>query len=140
MYATQSNIIRGLSKKEYSILRQLCLYARNLYNVGLYSIRQHFFAQKRHLRYESNYHICKDNENYKLLQAGVSQQILKTVDRSFKSFFALIKKATDGAYQFRDITLPMYLKPGQLFPMVLQANAIAINEGRINIPLSNLFL
>ena len=30
MYLTQSNVIRGLSKQEYSILRELCAYAKNL--------------------------------------------------------------------------------------------------------------
>lgn len=93
MYLTHSTIVRGLSKLEYSMLREMCRYSNNLYNVALYAIRQYFFHEKKFLTYESNCHECKTNENYKLLQAGVSQQILKVVDRSFKSFFSLIKKA-----------------------------------------------
>lgn len=92
MFLTQSNQIRGLSKEEYLVLRDLCHISKNLYNVVLYNIRQYYFAEKEFLRYESNYHVCKTNENYKLLQAGVSQQTLKAADRSFKSFFSLIKK------------------------------------------------
>ena len=87
MYLTQSNVIRGLSKDEYEMLREMCRYSSNLYNVALYNIRQYYFKEKKFLRYEENYHVCKYNENYKLLQAGVSQQTLKVVDRSFKSFF-----------------------------------------------------
>ncbi|PSR24343.1 MAG: transposase, partial [Sulfobacillus benefaciens] len=71
MYRTQSNQIKGLDKNEYEALREMCRYAKNLYNVGLYSIRQYFFAEGRYLRYESNYQVVKDNENYALLQAGV---------------------------------------------------------------------
>lgn len=103
MYQTQSNVIRSLSKEEYKMLREMCQYSNNLYNVALYNIRQYFFQEKKFLRYEENYHVCKANENYKLLQAGVSQQILKVVDRSFKSFFSLINKAKRGEYHFKDI-------------------------------------
>ncbi len=74
MYLTQSNQIKGLRQKEYEALREMCRYAKNLYNVGLYSIRQYFIAEGRFLRYESNYQAVKENENYSLLQAGVSQQ------------------------------------------------------------------
>ena len=139
MYLTQSNVIRGLTKQEYSFLREMCEYSRNLYNVGLYNIRQHFFANKTFLRFESNYHVCKDNENYKLLQAGVSQQVLRVVDRSFKSFFNLIKKAKSGEYRFQDIRLPKYLAKGQLFPLILSTNAISISKSKLNIPVSNAF-
>ncbi len=40
MFLTQSNQIRGLSKEQFSQLRELCHYAKNLYNVGLYNVRQ----------------------------------------------------------------------------------------------------
>lgn len=91
MFLTQSNQIRGLTSKEYSILKELCWFSKNLYNVALYNIRQHYFTEKQFLRYESNYHVCKTNENYKLLQAGVSQQTLKVVDRSFNMNSTLIE-------------------------------------------------
>ena len=39
MYLTQSNVIRGLSKEEYSILRETCQYSNNLYNVGEFSLQ-----------------------------------------------------------------------------------------------------
>ena len=68
MYLTQSNVIRGLSKEEYSILRKTCQYSNNLYNVALYNIRQYYFQDKKFLKYEENYHVCKENENYGLLQ------------------------------------------------------------------------
>ena len=32
MYLTQSNVIRGLSKQEYTMLREMCKYSNNLYN------------------------------------------------------------------------------------------------------------
>ena len=100
MYLTQSNQIKGLTKTEYEALREMCRYAKNLYNVGLYSIRQYFFLEGQYRRYDSHYHAVKDNENYALLQAGVGQQILQVVDRAFRSFFTLLKKAKQGEYRF----------------------------------------
>ena len=117
----------------------MCRYAKNLYNVGLYSIRQYFFAEGRYLRYESNYQVVKENENYALLQAGVSQQILKVVDRSFRSFFNLLKKAKKGEYRYQDVRMPHYLEKDGYFPLILSTNAIVIKEGFLHVPMSRRF-
>lgn len=108
-FAVQSNVIRHLSKEQYQTLRELCQLSNNLYNVALYNIRQYFFNQKLFLTYESNYHECKDNENYTMLQAGVAQQTLKVADRSFKSFFNLLKKCKTGDYRYHDVKIPYFL-------------------------------
>ncbi|WML31447.1 transposase [Neobacillus sp. OS1-32] len=139
MFLTQSNQIRGLSKQQYQQLKEMCWYAKNLYNVGLYNIRQHYFVEKNFLKYEANYHVAKTNENYKLLQAGVSQQILKVVDRSFKSFFNLIKKARKGEYRFQDIKMPGYLKKDGLFNLIFSTNAITVKDGFFRVAVSNAY-
>lgn len=139
MFLTQTNIIRGLTKTEYAMLGEMCRYSNNLYNVALYNIRQHYFDTKQFLRYESNYHECKCNENYGLLQAGVSQQTLRVVDRSFKSFFNLIKKARSGDYRFCDIKMPHYRKKGGMFVLVFSTNAITIKDGYFLVPQSRAF-
>ena len=63
--------------------------------MGCYNVRQHYFIEGEYLTYQANYPLCKENPNYKLLNSNVAQQILKEVDKSFKTFFAitnLIKK------------------------------------------------
>lgn len=139
MYLTQSNVIRKLSKEEYAMLREMCQYSNNLYNVAIYNIRQYYFKEKKFLNYEENYHVCKENENYGLLQAGVSQQTLKVADRSFKSFFNLIKKAKKGEYRFQDIKIPHYREKGGLFNLILSTNAIHIKDGFLTVPMSRCF-
>lgn len=136
MILTQTNKIRNLSKKEYEVLKELCHISKNLFNVGLYTIRQYYFTEKKYLSYESNYHECKSNENYKLLQAGISQQILKVVDRSFKSFFNLMKKAKIGEYRYNQIKLPHYLDKEGVFPLICSKNAISIKDGYFVLPIS----
>lgn len=139
VFLTQSNIIRCLSKEEYSMLFEMCQYSNNLYNFGLYNVRQYFFHEKKFLRYEENYHHCKLNENYKLLQAGIAQQTLKIVNRSFLSFFNLLKKASHGEYRYHDIKLPHYKKKGGLFPLILSTNAMRFVDGYFVMPMSREF-
>lgn len=117
----------------------MCEYSNNLYNYALYNVRQYYFNEKKFLTYESNYHVCKENENYKLLQAGVAQQTLKVVDRSFKSFFNLIKKAKTGEYRFQDVKIPHYQEKGSVYPLILSTNAISIKDGYFKIPMSREF-
>jgi transposase, IS605 orfB family len=109
MYLTIKQQVKHLTKEEYSILKELCRTAKNLTNQAIYNVRQHYFQEKQYLRYEANYHEIKNCENYKLLNSNMAQQTLKNVDQMFKSFFALIKLAKQGKYNFRHIRLPNYL-------------------------------
>lgn len=135
-FAVQSNVIRGLSKQQYQTLKELCQYSNNLYNVALYNIRRYFFQEEQFLTYESNYHECKGNENYTLLQAGVAQQILKAADISFKSFFGLLNKCKTGDYSYHDVKIPHYRKKGGYFNLILSTNAISIVDGYFKLPIS----
>ena len=140
MYLTQTNMLRGLTKEQYNCLKLMCQYSNNLFNFGLYNVRQYYFQEKKFLTYESNYHICKENENYKLIQAGVSQQILRVVDRSFKSFFNLIKKAQKGEYRFQDINIPHYKEKGGLFPLIINWGQTSKDSNNLCIPMSREFM
>lgn len=134
MYATQKNQIRGLSKRKYNALRLLCRLSKNLYNVGLYNVRQYYLQERKYLRYESNYHYSKENDNYKLLNTDVAQQTLKVVDRSFRSFFGLIKKARNNEYRFHDVRLPRYLPKDGYFPLIIPR--IRVKDGFLYVPMS----
>ncbi|NEO07453.1 MAG: transposase [Moorea sp. SIO3I8] len=101
----------------------MCHLSKNMFNVGLYNVRQYFFQERKHLRYESNYYHSKENENYKLLPTDIAQQTLKIVDISFKSFFGLIKLKSSGGYQEK-VRIPNYLpKDGHfILGLLLVAN------------------
>ena len=91
--------LKGLSINEYNYLRRLCKLSKDIYNQSLYNIRQHYFAKGEYLRYEANWHLLKDDDNYKLLGGGIAQQSMKAADQSFKSFFGLLKLAKKGQYE-----------------------------------------
>ena len=138
MYLTIKQQVKHLIKEEYNILKELCRIAKNLTNQTIYNVRQHYFQEKQYLKYESNYHELKTSENYKLLNADISQQTLKNVDAMFKSFFALIKLAKQNKYNFRYIKLPNYLPKNGYANLII--NNIRIKDNNIlMVPYSNAF-
>jgi putative transposase len=137
IYQTQKQQLRRLTKCQFAVLLRLCRLSKNLYNVAIYLIRQHFFTEKKFLRYESNYHACKDNENYQSLNTDIAQQTMKVADRSFRSFFNLIKKAQKGGYQFSHICLPKYLPKDGYFSLIIPR--IKVKDGKWKLPMSRDF-
>ena len=137
MYATQKNQIRGLSKQEYAALRLLCRLSKNLDHVGLYHVRQYSLPERKFLRYESNYHHAKENENDQRLNTDVAQQTLKVVDRSFRSCFGLMKKAHSNEYRFHAVQLPKYLPKEGYFPLIIPR--LRVKDGFAFVPMSLAF-
>ncbi|WP_019504895.1 RNA-guided endonuclease TnpB family protein [Pleurocapsa sp. PCC 7319] len=123
---------------EKDILTNLCHLSKNLFNVGLYMVRQYFFQEQKYLSYESNYHLCKENENYQLLATDCGQQTLKYVDRCFKVFFKLLSMRKEGTYQER-VNLPRYLAKDGYFPLIIpirKRHDFAKDDWKFKIPTS----
>lgn len=93
MILSEIHIIK-LQNKYYDDLDNLCFLSKNLYNVGLYNVRQHYFDEKKYLNYNDiNKNFVENNQvDYRNLPAKVSQQTLKLLDKNFISFFKLLKK------------------------------------------------
>ena len=83
---------------------------QNLYNKALYLVRQHYFETKKYLGYYDISKIMIDSKDvdYYSLPCKVSNEILKLLDRNFKSFFALLKKKQNNKYD-NPIRIPKYL-------------------------------
>ena len=127
-----------LNSSEKEILTNLCHLSKNLFNVGLYTVRQYFFQEQKYLSYESSYHLCKENENYQLLATDCGQQTLKYVDRCFKVFFKLLSMKKEGAYPER-VNLPRYLAKNGFFPLIIPIRArhdFAKDDWKFKIPTS----
>ncbi len=137
MIITQKNRLK-LSSKKLEIIKLLSYYSARLYNVGLYSVRQYYFNNNTYLPYAKNYHECKSNENYKLLLSDTSQQILRIVDRNFKSFFGLLKLKSRGKYTEK-IRMPNYKKQYELMNITIQGRSARIRKGYVIIGLSKAF-
>ena len=136
MYLTVKQQLKHLSKEEYLSLRELSHTAKNLYNQAVYNIRQYYFQENKYLNYQKNNSLLKSSENYKTLNSNMSQQILKEVDGSFKSFFGLLKKKNKGMYNAK-VKLPSYLPKNSFTTLVI--GFVRLNEDTLVIPYSNSF-
>lgn len=90
MILTEKHIINK-NHRYYHECDKLSFASKNLYNLGLYHVRQYFFENKKYLNYENNYHTIKTTDAYKGLPTKVSCQTLKLIDQAFKSFFGQLK-------------------------------------------------
>lgn len=99
-------IIITQKHKYYAGLDYLCLLAKNLYNVALYNIRQQYFKDKTYLNYNSLDKLLSSNVDYKVIPYRQSaQQILRSVDKTYSSFFKGIKSDKNKGKKVR---LPKY--------------------------------
>ncbi|MDJ0648566.1 MAG: transposase [Xenococcaceae cyanobacterium MO_188.B19] len=87
----------------------LCFLSKNLYNYCNYQIRQSFIFEKIYLGYNQLYHLVKNTPDYKALPAKVSQQVLKLLDKNWKSFFNANKAYNLNPQKFKSRPkLPKY--------------------------------
>lgn len=134
MMKTWKQNLKHLTVEQYQMLRELCSLSRAVYNESLYNIRQHYFEEGSYLRYEANYYLVKNSDNYKRLGANVAQQSMKGADASFKSFFGLLKLAKSGKYQGWKIRMPKYLKKDSFFKLVF--SQAQISDDKFRVPVS----
>ncbi len=62
--------------------------SKNLYKSANYLIRQNWIYGQGYLTYNQMAYLMKEAEQYKALPAKVSQQVLRRLERNWKSFFA----------------------------------------------------
>ncbi|WAM36223.1 RNA-guided endonuclease InsQ/TnpB family protein [Caldicellulosiruptor acetigenus] len=137
MYKTQKNHIR-CDKQTYRLLRILCHLSKNLYNYALYHVRQHYFRTQQYLRYESVYHLVKENENYRLLPSQVAQQTVQAVDEAFKSFFKLLATKKEGKIDWK-VSPPKYLPKDGMFLLMFPKDQFKVKGDKLRLSLGRNF-
>lgn len=92
MQLVEQHIIKQ-SDQRYKKLLQATHLSKNLYNAGLYAVRQHYFETGKFLGFFDlcNLFVKTKNPDFYALPSKVSQQTLKMVEQNFKSFFGTFK-------------------------------------------------
>jgi len=117
-------------------ISSLCHLSKNLYNEGNYLIRQEFFKTGRWIRYYELDGELKESENYKSLPAPTAQQILRLLDKSWKSFFEAKDAYEEDPSKFKAKPRPpKYKKKNGEHILVLTNQQCKIREdGTIKFP------
>ena len=93
----------------FSECDHLTFLGKNLYNATLFYQRASFFKKDFQNYYVVNRIFTHENQtDYRALPAKVSKQVQMLVDKSFKSYFALVKKKVKGEYN-SPVRIPRYL-------------------------------
>lgn len=112
--------------------------SKNLYNYCNYRVRQSFIKDETYLDNCKIYRLVKSHESYKDLPAKVSNQVLMSLHRNWKSFFEAIKEWRKSPDKFLDRPkLPKYKdKLKGRFCIVYEKGAIsktALKKGMIKL-------
>jgi putative transposase len=94
----------------YKEIDQITFKSKNIYNLGLYTIRQEYFKTGQFLNYNKLSQLMKDTDAYKSLPRKVSQQTLMKLDKNWKSYFQANKEFKKNPNKFKAIPkIPQYL-------------------------------
>ena len=149
MNLVESHIIKP-SHKDYQELDHLLFLSKNLYNIGLYEVRQHFFKAKDdpNIKYKYlNYYGLnallkgKEDENYRALPANTSQEVLKLINQNFCAFFKTLSMKRERLMTNK-ISIPKYLdsiKGRQiLIYNQMTIGKVLLKKGIIRLPKTNI--
>ena len=128
MRLVEQHIIKE-NHKYYKDLRYLCHLSKNLYNAGLYAVRQYYFDSKddpsKKYKYLNYYALDKylkesNNPDYYALPIDPAQQTLRIINQDFQSFFKLLCLKQSGKYS-QQVKLPKYKKKDGYFNLIINS-------------------
>lgn len=137
MILTQKNRLY-LSDEDKLIVDNLSYHSARLYNSCVYNIRQYFFNNNTFLTFKEQYHQIKTDENFTLLINDSAQQVLRMVDKNFKSFFSLLKLKNKGKYSNK-VKIPNYLDKESGWSIFVQGRSARIKNNKVHVGLSKNF-
>ena len=142
MILVERQIIKS-NHPHFNELRGLMSVSKSLYNMALYNVRQHYFESKnddtikyKFLSYVENWKKLKTTEVFQSLDSHCGQEIIKLVDKGFRSFFTLICKKKQGDYQER-CSIPKYKDKNEYCPLIFPQFP-KIKNGVIKVPKSKM--
>ena len=157
MKLSEQHIIKP-THKHYKDLLDLLYKSKNLYNAGLYVIRQHYFNKTNkqydvdiasnidnlYVNYNNLDKLMKSTNNvdYLALPANTSQEVLKAIDAEFKTFFKSNKLYHEGKLENRP-KIPKYKDKVGYFVLTFNKMTISdkyIKQGFIKIPKTDILL
>ena len=90
----------GKSDPRYDLIDRAAFASKNLYNAANYLMRQAFIFEHRSIGYAEVFHLLKGHEAYQGLPRKVSNDVLRLLDKNWKSFFKAMKAYTLDPSQF----------------------------------------
>ena len=129
--------IRGLDKSQFKRLKELTHHSKNLYNQTLWTLRQAYEATGLYFSYPKMDKAMKQVQNlegevnYRFLKSVVSQQILRKLDKNFKSFFVANQDFKKNPGKYKGQPRPPCFKKSQYYNLIYNPCAFQIKNGEL---------
>ena len=123
----------------FEMLMNFCYKSKNLYNHANYLIRQEFISNSKWIRYAELDKLLKADIEYddyaQMPTAQSAQQILRLIDKNWKSFFKSIKDWSKHKEKYLGKPkMPKYLKKNGNYLIILTNQNCKIKDGHIFFP------
>jgi len=116
-------------------ISELAHASKNLYDAANYLIRQEFVKNRKWIKYYELNDLLKESSEYKSLPAQTSQQILKLLDKNWKSFFKSIKDWTKNPSKYKGRPkLPKYKAKDGVNILIFTNQQCKIQGGILKFP------
>ena len=137
MILTLKNNLK-LNENDKFIVDKLSFHSARLYNSCVYNIRQYYFNNNSYLPFKEQYHQITSDDNFSILINDSSQQVLRMVDKNFRSFFSLLKLKNKGKYSNK-INIPNYLPKEDGWSIFIAGRSARIKGDKVYIGLTKKF-
>ena len=123
----------------YKMLDEFCFKSKNLYNFANYQIRQKFCAEGKYISYNQMDKLLKqenmDFDYRNMPTAQSAQQILRLLDKNWKSFFKAIKDWSKHKEKYTGRPkLPNYLSKNGRYLLILTNMNCKLKDKQIHFP------
>ena len=116
-------------------LSKLCHLAKNLYNIANWYVRQDFFVLTNILSYYDLDLILKNKKAYRSLPSQTGQQILKVIERNWKSFLKANENYNKNPKKFKKKPkIPKYKSKNGEFLVIFTNQQCKIKENYLYFP------
>lgn len=127
------------SNTYYPLIDSFCFNAKNLYNHANYLIRQEFVNNGNWLRYADLDKTLKADTEYpdykNMPTAQSAQQLLRLLDKNWKSFFKSIKDWKNNKYKYLGRPkLPKYKDKNSIYVLTLTNQEVKLKDDILQFP------
>lgn len=115
--------LKQLNKEQFTLLKQYSKHSNSLYNCTLYVCKVFFQQTGSYIGLSKLDKEMQLNFHYQSLPSFLAQEIVRLVDKNYRSFFALLKKKRNSEYS-DNIKEPHFKKKGDFFILVFNNQRI----------------
>lgn len=121
--------IKNLNKEQFELLKKYSKYSNSLYNSALYVCKNYYKETGKYIGLSELDKIMQSNWLYQNLPSFTAQEVVRLVDKNFRSFFALLNKKRNAEYSDK-IHEPKFKKKGEYFILIFNNQRIKLQKDK----------